>query len=172
MTVPAWGLWVAYWLHMLATVVWIGSLASLSILVLPAARKIQDPQIYSSLLENIQPRMDLLGWLSLLVLIATGLVQMSANANYQGFLALTNRWAIAILIKHILFFLMIGVSTYMTWFLLPQLRRLALRRGLGQTDANVIGQAERLNRRETMLVRLNLILGVLVLAMTAMARAS
>jgi uncharacterized membrane protein len=172
MTIPAWGLSLAYWMHMLATVVWIGSLATLSILVLPAAKKLRDPQVYSALLENIQPRMDVLGWLSLLVLTATGLVQMSANANYQGFLTVTNRWALAILGKHLLFLLMIGVSAYMTWFLLPQLRRMALRRGLGKTDAGMLVQMERLNRQESLLLGLNLILGVLVLAATAVARAS
>ena len=106
---------------MLATVVWIGSLAALSILVLPATRKALDAHAYAALIETIQRRLDPLGWLCLVLLVATGLVQMSANPNYRGFLAITNRWAVAILIKHIVFAGMTAVSAYLTWGLLPAL---------------------------------------------------
>jgi uncharacterized membrane protein len=165
---PTWALTIAFWLHMLATVVWIGGLAALSILVLPAARKALDAGAYAALLESIQRRLDPLGWLCLLLLLATGLVQMSANPHYQGFLAITNRWAVAILIKHIVFAGMTAVSAYLTWGLLPALRRTALLQARGRA----VGDAERLHSRELLLLRVNLILGILVLALTALARSS
>jgi len=34
---PTWVMALIYWLHMLATVTWIGSLAAINLLVLPAA---------------------------------------------------------------------------------------------------------------------------------------
>jgi uncharacterized membrane protein len=165
---PTWALTIAFWLHMLATVVWIGGLAALSILVLPAARKALDASAYAALIESIQRRLDPLGWLCLLLLVATGLVQMSANPNYRGFLAINNQWAVAILIKHIVFAGMTAVSAYLTWGLLPALRRAALLQAHGQAAAG----AERLRSQELLLLRLNLLLGFLVLALTALARAS
>jgi uncharacterized membrane protein len=39
---PFWALSLAYWLHMVATVAWIGGLVALVILVLPVARRIMD----------------------------------------------------------------------------------------------------------------------------------
>lgn len=165
---PTWALTIAFWLHMLATVVWIGGLAALSILVLPAARKALEASAYAALIESIQRRLDPLGWLCLLLLVATGLVQMSANPNYHGFLAISNRWALAILIKHIVFAGMTAVSAYLTWGLLPALRRAALLQTHGQAAAG----AERMRSQELLLLRLNLILGLLVLALTALARAS
>ena len=101
-------------------------------------------------------------------LLATGLVQMSANPHYQGFLAITNRWAVAILAKHIVFAGMTVVSAYLTWGLMPALRRAALLQARGRAVAG----AERLHSRELLLLRLNLILGILVLALTALARTS
>jgi len=171
MTVPVWALSLAYWLHMLATVVWIGALASLSLLVLPAARKTLNPQAYGDFIGQIQRRLDPLGWFSLILLAGTGLVQMSANPNYHGFLAIENRWAVAILAKHLLFLVMVVISAYMTWIMLPQLRRLALRRARG-IEAENDPASQELMRRETWLLRLNLILGVFVLAMTAIARSA
>ena len=107
-------------------------------------------------------------WISLLLLVGTGLFQMSANPNYQGFLAISNRWAAAILVKHLVFFVMVGVSAYLTWGLLPCLGRVALRQSRGLEAP----EAEQLQRRETSLMRLNLVLGALVLALTAIARVS
>jgi uncharacterized membrane protein len=171
MTVPVWALSLAYWLHMLATVVWIGALASLSLLVLPAAQRTLSPQEYGDYIGQIQRRLDPLGWFSLILLAGTGLIQMSANPNYHGFLAIDNRWAVAILVKHLLFLIMVVVSAYMTWIILPQLRRLALRRARGIEAENDTTLPESM-RRETWLLRLNLIFGVFVLAMTAIARSA
>lgn len=39
MTPTGWALTQAYWMHLLATVTWIGGLAALAWLVLPAARR-------------------------------------------------------------------------------------------------------------------------------------
>jgi uncharacterized membrane protein len=178
---PILALSLTYWLHMLATVVWLGGLAALSILVLPSARGMLEAGAYSRLLEGIQRRLDPLGWLCLAVLVGTGLFQMSANPNYQGFLAINNRWAVAILVKHVLFFALTAASAYLTWGVLPALRRAALRQARlrpadaqPQADAaNTAGaEMQRLQRRESLLLRLNLLLGVVILALTALARAS
>jgi uncharacterized membrane protein len=168
MSTPFWALSAIYWLHMLATVVWIGGLAAVALLVLPAARRSLEAAAYAKFLASLQRRLDPLSWICLLVLAGTGLFQMSTNPNYQGFLAIGNRWAVAILVKHILFFLMAGVSIYMTWGILPHLQRVALRQARGM-DAP---EADALQRQEAFLLRLNLILGVIVLGLTAIARSS
>jgi uncharacterized membrane protein len=165
---PLWALSLAYWLHMLATIVWIGGLATLALLVLPAARQRLSADELASFLHNLQSRLDPLAWMSLAVLTATGLFQMSANPNYQGFLAFSNLWAQAILLKHLTFILMLGLSAYLTWGLLPALRRAALLRARNQSLQGV----EQLQRQEIWLIRLNLILGVIILGLTALARAS
>jgi uncharacterized membrane protein len=153
---------------MLATVVWIGGLAALSLLVLPAANKSLDPQTYASLLQAIQRRLDPLGWLSLIVLVGTGMFQMSASPNYQGFLTFNNRWAIALLLKHVVFLVMVAVSAYLTWGILPRLQRAALRQAHG-IDAS---EPTQWRQQEIKLLRFNLFLGAIVLALTALARAA
>lgn len=168
MSIPVWALGLAYWLHMLATITWIGGLATMALLVLPAARHALDDKDYAKLLGTIQRRLDPIGWLSLLILVGTGLFQMSANPNYQGFLEINNRWAVAILIKHLVFIGMTGVSVYLTWGIMPKLGRVALRQAHGQE----VPEALQLQNQETRLLKLNLILGVIILALTAVARSS
>jgi uncharacterized membrane protein len=161
-----WGLSAAYWLHMLATVVWIGTLAALALVVIPAARRALDAQAFAALLGSLQKRTDPLGWFCLALLTGTGLFQMSASPNYEGFLVIDNSWGMAILVKHLAFGLMIAASAYMTWFLLPELRRNALRQSQGQATNPA------LERRSLLLLNLNLILAVFILALTAIARSS
>ncbi len=74
---------------MLATVFWIGGLAALSIIVLPAACKVLAPGAYADLLAALQKRLDPLGWFSVIVLLASGMLQMSFSPNYEGFLSIS-----------------------------------------------------------------------------------
>lgn len=168
MTTPLWALSMIYWLHMLATVVWIGGLATLAILVLPAAQQVLDAGAFARLLDSIQRRLDPVGWICLLILAGTGMFQMSASPNYQGFLAINNTWATAILIKHLVFLIMIGIGAYLTWGLLPRLKRAALLQAKGKEAPDKVN----LRQQEVRLLNLNLLLGALILALTAIARAS
>ncbi len=172
MMISIWALSLAFWLHMLATVVWIGGLATFALLVLPAARRVLATADYAAFLGQIQRRFDPLAWFSLAVLAGTGMIQMSANSNYQGFLAIDNPWATAILIKHMLFFGMAAVSAYLTWGIMPQLHRLALRQVRQASAPAEAALQSQLLHREQRLLNLNLLLGVLVLALTAFARAA
>jgi uncharacterized membrane protein len=166
-TIPLWALSIAYWLHMLATVVWIGGLAALGLFVLPAARKALEPGAYAAFMAGLQTRFDPLGWFSLALLGATGMFQMSAHPAYEGFLAIDNTWAAAILVKHVLFFGMAGLSAYLTWGLLPQMRRLALKKAQAGGP-----ESQALDQRQQRLLALNLALGILILLLTAIARST
>jgi uncharacterized membrane protein len=168
MIAPAWALALTYWLHMLATVLWIGALAVLAILVLPTAQRLLPPAEVPIFLEGLQKRLDPLAWFCLVLLIGTGMIQMSSNPNYAGFMAFENQWAVAILLKHILFLGMIGLSAYQTWGVMPAFRRAALRKVRNPESSEV----DYLTRREIWLVRGNLALGVVVLLFTALARAA
>lgn len=166
MSVPPWALTLSYWLHMLATVLWLGGLAAVVLLIHPAAQKLP-AQVRDTLLETAQRRLDPVGWFCLALLIGTGLMQMSASPQYEGFLAVTNSWAVAIFIKHIVFFGMAGVSAYLTWFSLPDLQRASLRQAAGK-EVDLAA----LHKRNLRFLQLNLFLGIIVLVLTAMARAS
>jgi uncharacterized membrane protein len=166
MSSPDWGLTAAYWLHMLATVVWIGTLSAMALVVIPAARRALDETRFAELLGSLQKRIDPIGWFCLALLTGTGLFQMSANPNYEGFLAISNTWGMAILLKHLTFGMMILASAYMTWFLLPELRRNALRQARGESPDLM------LQRRSILLLNLNFILSIFILALTALARSS
>lgn len=165
MTTPIWALTVAFWLHMLATVIWVGSLAILSIIILPVAKNKIAEKDYAPFLHAVNKKLDPLGWFGLTVLTVTGLIQMSSNSNYDGFLAINNAWGRAILFKHITFFSIIAISAYQTWLLAPALEREAIKKAKG-----IATNQPYLETRREKLIRLNLFLGAIVLLFTSLAR--
>jgi len=165
--IPFWALELIFWLHMLATVTWIGSLVAISWLVLPAAAKTLKPVERLAFLEALQTRLEPIAWFSMGLLAVTGLFQLSANPHYDGFLSISGQWSVAILVKHSLAAIMLVVSAIQTWDVLP-----AIRRGLMRAGKADPAELAHLHRKETLLLRLNLILGLLILAATALARVS
>ena len=163
---PEWALLLSFWLHMLATVLWLGGLAAFVLLMLPGMRRSLEAKHFADWLRATNRRLDSIGWISLALLTATGLIQMSANPNYDGLFIVNNGWALAICLKHIAFGGMLVVSAYSTWGLSPALQRAALLRATVGDE----GQEAPLLARLQRLIALNLILGVVVLAFTALAR--
>ncbi|HLY28507.1 MAG TPA: CopD family protein [Aggregatilineales bacterium] len=164
---------LSYFLHFVATIVWLGGLTILTLLVWPEARSLVGRQehgdVILELLDRVRKRFYPLTNLCLILLIVTGLYQMGKSPYYDGFLQITNAWTRAILLKHVAVLGMLIIGAAMQWGVLPALERasLLLRRGK-ESAAN---EMEKLRRRERSLLIVNCILGLLVLFFTALARA-
>ncbi len=166
-TPPSWVMAIFFWLHMLATVTWIGSLAAINLLVLPASTRTLKLADQLSFIAALQKRLEPLAWFSMGLLVVTGLFQMSANPHYDGFLSTSTQWSLAILVKHGLAAVMAVVSAIQTWEVLPAIHRTLLKKENAKPD-----ELAKLQRREVNLLRMNLALSVLILGATAFARAA
>lgn len=158
-----WVLVFSYWIHLLATVVWLGGQALIALVALPALRQgtLADNQWW-----HLQKRF--LPWVnaSLVILLITGFIQMTNDTNYTGFLAVDSLWAWAILLKHIAFLGMVAITTYVQAILYPAISRLQL-----LSQAAAASESATLQRQEIRLLRLNLFCAALVLLFTAIATA-
>ncbi len=163
-----WVLTTAYALHMLATVVWIGGIAFQAVLLLPAALPLSSSQTMFELNQKLWRRFQPLAWLSLAVLTGTGLMQMAANPNYDGFLTVENRWSVAILLKHIAIAGMVALLAYQSWSLHPRRSRQALR--LALTSEGAGADSGEILRQDRRISRIHLLLSVIILILTAIAR--
>ena len=166
-TPPSWVMAIFFWLHMLATVTWIGSLTAINLLVLPASTRTLKLADQLSFIAALQKRLEPLAWFSMGLLVVTGLFQMSANPHYDGFLSTSTQWSLAILVKHGLAAVMAVVSAIQTWEVLPAIHRTLLKKENAKPD-----ELAKLQRRETILLRVNLLLSALILGATAFARAA
>ena len=165
---PAWALALTFWLHLLATVTWVGSLAGISFLILPAMQRSLDPETQLVFIEAMQKRLEPIAWFSMSLLLVTGLFQISVNPHYDGFLSTSTQWSLAILTKHLLGIIMVAVSAIQTWEVIPAIRRAILKSKKSRNTEEL----DVLRRREIFLLRMNFGLSVLILLATAFARAS
>lgn len=156
-----------YWLHLIATVVWVGGLVSMALVVSPGLRRVLADADRADVLFELRRRFNPLANLSLAVLVATGLLQMTADPNYDGFLRFDNVWARAILLKHVGVIGMVVVGAYLQWSLVPAIGRARL---LAERQMDG-GQLAVYRTRELWMTRLNAGLGLLVLMLTAVATA-
>ncbi len=156
---------LSLFLHIGATVLWIGGILLITFLVLPELQRTLEGQpALRELLNRLRRRFAILGNLSLAVLVVTGLLQMSSDPNYEGLLSFNNRWSQALLLKHILILLMAAAGWSLQFGVAPALERtsLLLRRGKGDE-----AEWRRLRRRERRLTLLLAALAVAVLATSA-----
>lgn len=161
-----WILVFSYWIHLLATVIWLGGLALMTLVALPALRR-------GSLAANLwlELQQKFMPWAngSLVLLLITGFVQMTNDPNYTGFLEIDGTWAWAILLKHIAFVGMVLIGAYVQFGLYPAMERVKLL--LAQRPLLAETEQSKLTQREVLLLRANLLCAVLVLFFTAMATA-
>lgn len=168
---------ILYAIHLLAAVLWIGGLIVFALVVLPGARRVlsdlptdktaaQHP--VAAMLVELERRFNPLANLSLVVLIATGMLQMSVDENYGGFLQFNNTWAWAMLFKHLAVGGMTVIAGYVALVLEPERRRLQTLALANRPDD--LG-SRRLTDRRARLAKLNLASGLLTLLFTAVATA-
>lgn len=161
-----WLLALSYWIHLLATVVWLGGLALMGLVAWPALqKKTLSANHWLDLQQRLTP------WIngSLVILLITGFVQMTYDPNYEGFLDVSSLWAQAILVKHMAVGVMIVIGGYVQWHVHPAMERTAL---LVEKRPQ-LAEEERaaLLRQEVRLLRLNLLCAAAVLLFTAIATA-
>jgi uncharacterized membrane protein len=155
----------SYLVHLIATVVWIGGIVFMALVVTPATES--EPGC-SRLHDAIQRRFTPIANICLAVLIVTGMVQLTSNTNYVGFLNFTNTWAKAILLKHITVGGMIVTALYMSLILQPDINRTTLLLAAGKAKPE---ETAALARRQSRLAQINMTLAIVVLLFTAIARA-
>lgn len=162
-----WVLAASYWLHLLATVVWLGGAALMAFIAWPALRQgTLDANQWFQLQKRFLPWVNA----ALVILLITGFVQMTNDENYHGFLAVDSVWAWAMLLKHIAYAGMVAMTAYMQFILYPAMARLAL---LAETHPETAAtENDKLAGREIRYLRVNLAMAMMVLLFTAIATAA
>ena len=159
-----WILALSYWVHLLTTVMWLGSLALMGLVALPAWKRqsLSDNQ-WLSLQKALTPWINI----SMALIWITGFIQMTQNTQYNGFLTLDSQWAWAILVKHVAVIVMTVLTIVVQVRIYPAMERLELLRGRDSAET----QHKVLAQQEIRLLRLNMIAASIVLLCTAIATA-
>ena len=143
------------WLHALATIVMIGYFLFSSLIYLPVFERQMHPDDLRDLLEQVSARLRPFFGGSLLIFLVTGTHLMLINGNYLGFgKFFDNPWSVLMVIKHglVLAFLVLAVFSERAF--------------MGQISQQT---PQALNRFRWSL-RINMVLGAVILLLTSMAQ--
>lgn len=153
------------WLHILAAIVWIGGMAFLILVLVPAIRRPQYRGVAASLIRWTGLRFRLVGWVCMGLLLLSG----TFNLAYRG-VGWTDFWSGQLWqgsfgwilgVKLLLVAVILVASTVHDFFVGPRATSV-----LQQDPAST--EAVRLRRQVTWLGRLNMLLTLVVVALGVM----
>jgi|MudIll2142460700_1097286.scaffolds.fasta_scaffold511940_1 putative copper export protein len=140
-------------LHLAATVVWIGGMVFIPAVFIPAISSLDGPtggRVFSALGK----RFTIVAWTCTVTLLVTGLLKTPTELLFN----LDTRYGTYLTIKHGLFLLMIVVGLLITLAFVPRMIKLSPKPG-ETPSADFI----KFQKRIELLSKINLLLGVLVL---------
>jgi len=74
------GFQLSVWLHIIAACVWVGGMVFLAVVIVPITRGLEDRALATRLLHQVGRRFRNVGWVTIGVLVVTGL----SNLHYRG----------------------------------------------------------------------------------------
>lgn len=150
----------SYWLHLTATVVWIGGIFFILFITIPSAKQVLGAEA-GKLMGEISKRFTPLVNYSIILLIVTGIALTGLNKQFLGIGNFGNNWILTLTLKHVLVLGMIVVHFYRGLVLTPKIAR---------TDSAT--EKTPLQKLSLNLVKVNFCLGVVVLLLSGITAIS
>ncbi|MDF1594075.1 MAG: CopD family protein [Desulfobacterales bacterium] len=155
-----WILISGHFFHVIGTVVWIGGILMTLLVILPGSKAaIESSSMVGGLMKEVAKRFTPLANISILLLIATGIIIFYYDKNYKSFIDMNNRRNMLIALKHFIVAIMIIIHFYRGLILIPKIEKFSPR-------PNEI-QPTRLKKLSLALLKANFVLGGIVLLLTA-----
>jgi uncharacterized membrane protein len=154
---------IVNWLHLMATVTWIGGIATNILVILPSTREVLEQPLAGKLMGSVMKRFRIIVYISIVVLVISGILMNLFNKSYLGVTQLGNLWTQVILVKHIFVVALIVLAVYAFEVLAPKVSRLAVK---GPSQELV-----RLQKLQLNLALLGFALGIIILFLTGIATA-
>ena len=149
------------WVHLFATVAWIGGMTTNTLILLPSIKETLEPATAGRFLAAVMKRFRLLVYGSIILLLFSGAVVTGVHGNYLELLQTGDSWAQVILIKHVLVAALIVLAVYAFELLAPKVAKMGAR---GPSPELV-----RLQKLQLRLATSGLVIGLIILLLVAIA---
>ena len=143
-----------YWIHLVATVIWIGGITFIIFIAIPSSKQVLGAES-GKLMGEISKRFTPLANYSIILLFVSGIVLAGLNKQFSGVRVLESNWTMVLILKLVLFFSMTAIHFYRGLVLAPKIMRTAT-----QTEKTA------LQKLSINLVKVNFALGLSVLLLS------
>ena len=142
------------WLHLIATVMWIGGIAFLLFIAIPITKQALGQEA-GKLLGEFSKRFKIFADLCIILLVVTGIGLSIINKPMSNGIGIWNNWILLLILKHIFVFLMIFIHLF---------RNLILAKKINKESSAI--KKSVLQKLSLNLVKLVFILGLIVLLLS------
>lgn len=111
-------------LHLFATVIWIGGMANNILTILPSAKEVLEPAVSGRLIGAVMKRFRLIVYVSFLVFIVSGIPLTLLNEDFAGLGQFNDAWSQVILVKHLFVAAVILLGVYSFEVVTPKVAKL------------------------------------------------
>jgi len=111
-----------YWLHLIATVVWIGGITFILFIAMPSSKQVLGSEA-GKLMGEISKRFTPIANYSIIFLVISGIALTGLNKQFSGVGIFKNNWNLTLTVKHILVLGMVAVHFYRGLVLTPKIVR-------------------------------------------------
>ncbi len=149
---------ITSFVHILAWTAWVGGIIYMVLVLLPSLGAIE-PANARVLMGGLSKRFTRIAWTSIILLIITGVMQMQPGTLFD----FSTQYGIFLNLKLSSVLIMILIALYVTFSLFPKVKKLAPAPGEEPSAEFIILQG-----RLPMLVKINVLLGILVIFSVSM----
>ena len=112
-------------LHLMATIAWIGGMFFNFLVVMPTVNKVLDPATTGRFMGVLMKRVRVIVYSSLLILFVTGIPMKIASEYYVAIINFDNNWEIVGFIKHV-FVALLAIMAFLSFEIVsPKVAKLA-----------------------------------------------
>lgn len=147
-----------YWLHLIATVVWIGGIFFILFIAIPSAKQVLGGDA-GRLMGEISKRFTPIANYCIVALLVTGAALTVLNEQFLGIGNFGNSWSLGLIVKHVLVLGMVAVHFYRGLVLAPKIAR-----------TEPASEKASLQKLSLNLVKVNFCLGLIVLLFSGIIR--
>lgn len=149
-------------LHVMATIAWIGGMFFNFLVVMPTVMKVLDPATAGKFMGAMLKRVRVVVYVSLLILFVTGIPMKIASQYYLGIINFDNNWEIVGFIKHVFVALLALLAMYNFEILAPKAGKLAAK---GPSP-----EMQVLKKRQMMLGAVSFLFSIIIIALSSVMR--
>lgn len=148
------------WIHLMATVAWIGGMFTNFFIYIPSIAKTLEPPLAGKLMATVMKRFRILVYLSMTVFLISGITMGSLHLDSGASLSYKNLMIAILIFKVPLYIVMVILAIVAFEIVAPRVARLA--------KDGPSPELQRAQRTQKILAFAGFLLGVLVIAFSAM----
>ena len=152
------GLIVLKWVHLMATIAWIGGMFTNIFIYMPAMSKALDPPTTGKLMAIVMKRFKVMVYVSMALFLLTGMISATAHFTSDS-IEVSSLWNAILAIKIGVFALMVILAVYAFEFLAPKVAKIAAKGPSPELKGK--------QKTQMLIAMLGFILGMIMVAVSA-----